>query len=353
MKRSNHIMPKTDKAPRVSIGLPVFNGAAFLAEAIDALLAQTYHDFELIISDNASTDETSAICRAYLAKDRRIRYERQEVNRGLIWNWNRVFELSQGTYFKWTACDDLYHPTYLQKCVEILDQHPEVAWCHSLSQHIDASGNTLPSEKSREISHVGSDENPRSRCSRTSDSPSTRVKAILLGSNGLDCYGVMRSDVLRETSLYLPYYGAEKVLTVELALRGRYAEVPEVMYFARIHRKAAGNLHLQREQRRLMNPNSGRWRSDRLCLLRGHLAAVRRANLPVAERIRCYLAIARYLLQVRKWNSVLKKAVTGAGLAAEYPVDGAESSVLSQTNGNCISNGAQVSTRFQELDAVR
>src|SRR5215217_3975058 len=82
------------QSPRLSIGLPVYDGAMFLAEALDSLLAQTFTDFELIISDNASTDATQSICEQYAAHDCRIRYLRQDINRGLAWNLNHVFELS-------------------------------------------------------------------------------------------------------------------------------------------------------------------------------------------------------------------------------------------------------------------
>jgi glycosyltransferase involved in cell wall biosynthesis len=93
----------TSKIPRVSIGLPVFNGEKYLAEALDSILSQTYRDFKLIISDNASTDRTEQICREYAAKDRRIRYYRNEKNIGAPKNFNRVFELSSGKYFRWDA----------------------------------------------------------------------------------------------------------------------------------------------------------------------------------------------------------------------------------------------------------
>jgi glycosyltransferase involved in cell wall biosynthesis len=318
MISSNVISQEVAKVPRVSIGLPVYNGAKYLADAIDSLLVQTFGDFELIISDNGSTDSTPAICEAYAARDRRIRYIRQEINRGLAWNWNRVFEESCGAYFKWAACDDLYHPTFLERCVQILDQYPDVAWCHTLSRHVDPNGKPFASDETAVISHVNSGQGPTS-CSRTSDQPSTRFKAVLLGDNGLDSYGLMRSQTLRTTACYLPYYGSEKVLAAELALRGRYHEIPEILYFARIHEAAAGNLHTSRDQRHLINPFKKKWQFDRLGLLRGHFAAVQRAQLPLAERIRCYAAIGRYLLQVRKWKSVLKKAIKGAGLAAEYP----------------------------------
>lgn len=314
----NVISQEAAKVPRVSIGLPVYNGARYLAEALDSLLAQTYNDFELVISDNGSTDATRAICEAYAARDRRIRYIRQEFNRGLIWNWNCVFDESCGVYFKWSACDDLYHPTFLESCVQVLDQNPDVAWCHTLSRHVDSNGEPLVGEETTEISHVNSGQGQGS-CSRTSGQPSTRFKAVLLGDNGLDCYGLMRSQTLRTTARYLPYYGSEKVLTAELALRGRYHEVPDVFCFARVHEEAAGNLQSSRDQRRLVNPFKRKWHSDRLGLLLGYFAAVQRAELPLAERIRCYAAIGRYLLQVRKWKSVLKKAIKGAGLAKERP----------------------------------
>src|SRR3982751_485615 len=100
--------------PKVSIGLPVYNGELHLALALDSILAQTYGDFEIVISDNGSTDGTESICRRYAAADPRIRYERNETNRGAAWNYNHVFELSRGEYFKWMAHDDLIEPNYLE-----------------------------------------------------------------------------------------------------------------------------------------------------------------------------------------------------------------------------------------------
>src|SRR2546426_6424374 len=116
---------------RVSIGLPVFNCDPLLRQAVDSLLTQTYSDFELVISDNASTDGTEAICREYAAKDHRVRYYRGERNRGAVWNWNRVFELSGGEYFKWAAHDDLCAPDYVERCVEVLDRDPSVVLCYA------------------------------------------------------------------------------------------------------------------------------------------------------------------------------------------------------------------------------
>ena len=93
--------------PKLSIGLPIYNGEKFLEQAIESLLSQTFKDFEIIICDNASTDKTHEICKAYVARDNRIHYYRNETNIGCARNFARVFELSSGEYFKWAAYDDL------------------------------------------------------------------------------------------------------------------------------------------------------------------------------------------------------------------------------------------------------
>ena len=129
--------------PHVSIGIPVFNGEQYLAEAIDSILVLTYADFELIISDNASTDRTQEICRAYTKQDRRIRYYRNATNVGASKNFNRVFELSLVDYFKWAAYDDILAPDFLLKCVEVLDQDPSVVVCFSKMQIIDEDGKVM------------------------------------------------------------------------------------------------------------------------------------------------------------------------------------------------------------------
>lgn len=99
--------------PKVSIGLPVYNGARYVREALDSLLAQTFTDFELIVSDNASTDETEGICREYAARDSRIRYIRQPVNRGAMGNFLFVLEEARGPYFMWAAGDDRWDPRWV------------------------------------------------------------------------------------------------------------------------------------------------------------------------------------------------------------------------------------------------
>lgn len=307
--------------PRLTIGLPVYNGARWVATTLESLLSQSFRDFELIISDNASTDETPEICEAIAQRDSRIRFVRQDVNRGLTWNWNHVFELSNSEYFKWSACDDVYDARFLEHCIAALDERPEVVWCYSRTRHINDRGDLLHGEATPVISYVKAHNSPREVC-RTSPRPAQRFQAILLGRHGcMDSYGVIRSSVLRQTGLYPPFYGSEKVLMAELALWGRYHEVAEILCFARVHAETAGSLRSGREQRLCINPFARRWQSDRLGMLGAYLAAIRRAALSPAEKVRCYAAIGKYLLQTRKWFAVARKMATGAGLTGEYPLD--------------------------------
>src|SRR5207245_725070 len=116
--------------------MPVRNGEKYVRQAIESILAQTFSDWELVICDNASTDATEAICREYAARDPRVRYSRNAENLGPAGNHARCFELSRGRYFRWHAHDDLLHPQYLEKCVEVLDWDASVVNCHSLSRVI-------------------------------------------------------------------------------------------------------------------------------------------------------------------------------------------------------------------------
>ena len=111
--------------PKVSIGMPIFNGASTLKAAIDALLAQSFRDFELIISDNASTDATEALCRRYAAGDARIRYVRQSDNIGAANNFAFVLEQARGAWFMWAACDDVRSPDFIEVNLAFLEAHPE------------------------------------------------------------------------------------------------------------------------------------------------------------------------------------------------------------------------------------
>ena len=106
--------------PRVSVGMPVFNGAAYLRESIESVLDQTFADFELLISDNASTDDTESICREYANRDSRIRYMRQPKNIGALANFELLLNEARGPYFMWVAADDLPAANWIEHLVRNL-----------------------------------------------------------------------------------------------------------------------------------------------------------------------------------------------------------------------------------------
>ncbi|OKH23045.1 hypothetical protein NIES593_11345 [Hydrococcus rivularis NIES-593] len=211
--------------PRVSMGIPVYNGENFLREVLDSLLAQTFEDFELIISDNASSDRTEEICRSYAAKDKRIRYHRQEINRGPAWNFNRVFELAQGEYFKWVAHDDIYAPEFLAKCVEVLDRDDSVVLCYAKTKFIDSEGKIL-----KEYDYQIATDSPQ---------PAERYRSLVLVNHrkhaAVEIFGLIRSDALKKTPLLGYYARGDSVLLVRLSLLGRFYEIPEYLFFNRDH----------------------------------------------------------------------------------------------------------------------
>lgn len=319
------------KAPRVSIGLPVYNGENFLIEALQSLLAQTYKNFELIISDNASTDRTPDICRSYADHDRRIRYYRQEENRGAAWNYNRVFELSRGKYFKWAAHDDICSPTFLGHCVEVLDHYPDVVWCHSKSTHIDPNGRPLVAPYGGDISYttvnpydlacqyMTQTERKGSRPTRESKHAHQRFRSVLLGTGNLDVFGLMRADAMRKTRLQRPYYGGDKVFIAELSLLGRFKEIPETLFFSRVHPEGSGARKSVAQQQEFINPKGPRrFAFTRLKLLKAHVCAVLRADLGIRDRTRCFIVILLYLLQHRKWKHIVRRTFTRAGTGRGY-----------------------------------
>lgn len=210
------------KKPRVTIGLTVYNGEQFLEETLDSFLAQTYTDFELIISDNASTDRTEEIARAYVAKDARIHHHRNESNLGLAENHNRVFSLARGEYFKWAAADDVCRPNYLARCVEVLDRDPTVVLAYPRTQFVDAAGQPL------DIHDPGWD--------LRSDEAYERFRyAIFAGHWANAVVGLIRASALAKTRLMPAYPGGDFRVLGELTLLGKFYEIPEVLFVRRLH----------------------------------------------------------------------------------------------------------------------
>jgi len=208
-------------APRLSVGLPVYNGEKYLAQSLESLLGQTYADFELIISDNASTDGTAAICTSYAKQDLRIRYYRQPINIGLAPNHNFVVDQARGELFKWASDDDLYARDLLRLCVDILDDKPDVVVAHAWTAFIDGSGDVL-----------NADEYP---LATASPRPAERFRSVLFDLGGDDDGGVMRIPVLRGISRKDSYHQSDRAFIAELALQGPFEHVHDWLYFRRDH----------------------------------------------------------------------------------------------------------------------
>jgi len=208
------------QGPWVSIGLPVYNEERHLRATIDSLLAQDFKGLELVISDNASEDQTGEICREYAAKDARIRYYRNEVNLGPIANFNRVFELSRGTYFMWASGHDLWAPGFISRCVEILECDPGVVLCYPRVQRIDEEG--------RPVATLDTYLDTRGQSL-------PRRFSLTLWQFGSGCmiYGLIRSESLRATRLSRKVWGPDRLVLVELAMLGAFANLQETLFYAR------------------------------------------------------------------------------------------------------------------------
>jgi glycosyltransferase involved in cell wall biosynthesis len=277
--------------PRVSIGMPVYNGEKYLNAAVDSIIGQTFTDFELIISDNASTDKTPQICRAYAAKDNRVRYYRNEVNLGAPRNYNRTVRLSRGKYFKWAAADDVHKKEYLQKCVDVLENDASIVLCHSKTARINEQGVINGTyDHSMRI-------NSPSRYERFAD-------LISIMSNPCwTVFGVMRKDVLERTPLHGDYRGADANLLAELSLYGRLYEVPEYLFLRRDHSEAytrkfcAGNNFkaIKGVNQQIAWWSSGSWINNtnwKNC--QEFFKSVDRVPLTMSEKIRCYREIVKW-----------------------------------------------------------
>lgn len=275
---------------RVSIGLPVYNGEPFLQQALISLLRQTYKNFELIISDNASTDNTEQICRTYAARDPRIRYYRNNRNRGASWNFNRVFELAGGEYFKWAAHDDLCAPGFLRVCVSAMDHDPGIVLCYSWTRMVDAEGRLRRNYRSP-INLLSS---PRSY---------VRFRGAV-SQDPYCCYelfGLTRRAVLGQTPLIGRYTGSDRMLLANIALMGRFHEVPAYLFFSRDHPNRSIKAYPRRFLHVWFDPKlEGRITFPHWRWLWEYRRSIVRSRLSRRERLRCYPALFSWARKNRK-----------------------------------------------------
>jgi glycosyltransferase involved in cell wall biosynthesis len=274
--------PKKD-LPLVSIGLPVYNGEKLIRRAVDSILAQDYRNFELILSDDASNDNTPRICKEYADKDSRVVYYQSDCNRGSVWNHNRVFELARGKYFAWISQDDLRAPQFISKCVERLEANERAVLCHTYT-----------------AAFIGDPENLLAIITHdTMDGISSPVRRYITAMKSLPASAieaVFRTDIIK-ARLYLfeDYISSDIVLTRELALYGEFLQVPEILSLrsARYVRPSP-----QEDYAVLTGGNKmSRFHLPALVLIHKHAQAIERSSL--RPLLKCYL-----------WGALLKNEVS-------------------------------------------
>ena len=286
--------------PRVSVGLPVHNGEAYLAEAIEAILGQSFADLELIVSDNASSDTTEEIVRGFEAADERISFQRHERNLGAAPNFNLTFQRASGEYFAWAAHDDVLEPEFLARCVEALDADPGAVIACTGVRFIDADGATL-----------GDYRPATSRLD--SENPVERFADLILNDHlCLEVFGLMRAEALRRTSLLGGYVNSDRVLLAELGLRGRFLRVPEPLFLSRDHPERsvrATPFHLRGPWYDSLN--AGRRSFPHLRTVAEYRRAVRTTPLSAVQRRRCLWQLARWPTVNMNWARALSDLVIG------------------------------------------
>lgn len=215
--------------PVVSIGMPVYNGGRFIREALDSLLAQTFTDFELIISDNASIDATELICRNYAEQDPRIRYMRQQKNIGALPNFQFVLNEARGEYFMWAACDDKWDRNWVESLRYALEKSGVGAAFGKL-MHID--------ENSMPLKHLANERIFKFRGSSLRRRVHYFIEFERYGKAN-PIYSLFRKSVLH--GLEMADYSVDFHIVFQLLLNTEIMPVPNAVLYKRVHATSDGN----------------------------------------------------------------------------------------------------------------
>lgn len=277
---------------KVSIGLPVYNGQRYLETALRSLLAQTLGDFELIICDNASTDRTGEIARDFAATDRRITYVRNDRNVGANPNFQKALDLASGRFFKWAAVDDVHEPTFLEKCVAVLERDPSVVLAYTRSKLIDQDGNVLPTNADPPRIGTGT------------RSVVERFRASLEEVWCFAIFGVMRPALLR-ACMPMSFYGSDKVLLAEMSLRGRFHRIEEPLFLRRCHDEQSTSTRLSSRQRARWAASSRTKLPHQLLMYLAYTRAAWRVPMTLPQRLACTALSVGMAFRRDKWHKLL------------------------------------------------
>jgi len=273
-----------EKTPRITVGLPIYNGQKYLEKSIQSILSQTLKDFELIIIDNNSSDDTDKICREYSKRDARIRYYQNDSNIGASANHNKTLDMARGEYFVWASYDDIRHPDYLMRCSAELDKTNEVSVCHCLTRYIDADGNETSRQETQLELGV--------------QSPSIRFKEMSRMDHKVEMIlGLMRTDMMKKTKGLGPFSDSDRVLMAEMALYGPFVVLPEYLFYRREHAENSSKVYKSRQSRMAwFDPKlKGKISFPHFRQFREYMASISRVPLSSEDRIKCNVVMMTWL----------------------------------------------------------
>ncbi len=276
----------TYQSPIISVGMPVYNGETWLAASIESILTQSFTDFELIISDNASSDGTEEICRDFAARDPRIRYFRQDTNFGAPRNYNFVFEQARGTFFKWSSSNDLCRPDFLRLCFAALKDRPDAVLSYPRTLLISDDINK------GEVYADNMDLQDAQAADRFN-----RILENMALNNVMN--GLIRCDALRKTRMHEVYLCSDFVLMAELALLGKFIEVPDDLFLRRLDEASSTQMMSEQQASKHWDPSvevlpaTQTWR-----LYGGYITAIIRAPVNLGNKLRAFKAVLRQM----KWD---------------------------------------------------
>lgn len=265
-------------SPLVTIGVPVYNGAKYLQKALDALLAQDYSNFEVVISDNASTDGSLAMLEQYAARDSRVHLEVQSSNIGAIGNFTNVLRRARGEYFMWAAVDDFWYPAFVRSAVEQLEAHPDAGVAMSAIDRVWESGELFD-----EIRYHGANEKNHHELVLALTSPE---------KYNLFVYGLFRTELLRAAMPFVPQVPAwERLLMCQIALASTFRYIDEVLHL-RMHHPTPSHVRLPDEKFNKLQTQE-RWVTAKILLAYARMLA-RSSIVPAHRKLYAPQILQRY-----------------------------------------------------------
>lgn len=290
----------TSPSPRLSIGVPVYNGADYIAEAITSHLEQDFTDFELVVSDNCSDDGTPDIVNEFVKADARVSYSRNDTNVGGPANFNRLFRLTSGELFRWAAADDRIEPGYLAKVISMMDADRDIVIGHSDCLLIDPHSDPMLEMAQGYLGGDGYMEAIKLHAPAGDDRfhsphPHQRIDAVINNNHrNFYIFGIMRRDIMMQTRLHGAFYGGDRTLLVEMAMRGTFRKVPEPLFGSRSHGSNASRSGLNFDELKQHGAKDLSFASQ---VMKGYISGVRSAGVPKSEELKCLGVVAKKFKQ--------------------------------------------------------